>query len=642
LELYDRVLESADTALFVLAEKDDPRYAVAVSYKGFALFQLKRYKEAALSLEEAYDLFQVNPPKRLDLGKRVQTCLVQTCNVLGRSPPLPPLIKFPRTPHLFRPTHSKAVTQDDVILSKDNAMFQLLSSDTANITLEEKNDGSNLGLTLSLDGRSVLVQNRSHYISTGDHPQFSQLTAWTAQHKQALLHILSPQHEDNAEDITLPSSPRRILFGEWMVARHSIAYHQLPGYFVAFDLMEDDRFVSRRRLHSLLQGTGIPVAPVFMTPSFTGLRHKELEATLINLLDTRSSFRADGGPVEGIVLRVDGGDWLQHRCKLVRPDFVAGCAGGHWFSRPVEKQRVDNCFAEQYMEKCYRLSIGQEQPIDGLPEAVENPRQLAVVTYRRQDERKEAVLSILQKETKVSKQHMVVLPRNLCWLWPNEVAVSSTPKNPEQIQALHDALNIGLVITLTKEEPLPSEWFSKDCDNYFRGIDDGRSPTLRQMDDIGDDIVRAVAPDGGKAVLEHCGGGKGRAGAVAACLLLRFGRGGVKARIDAENTGGEGRSLRARTPFMTWEEAITEVRRRRPGSIETVEQENFIREYAQHLWRQAAEEEALFTDAELKGTECPTVEATTESKDPASKVIKGGSSKTAPRLKRRVPKYVIL
>jgi len=93
--------------------------------------------------------------------------------------------------------------------------------------------------------------------------------------------------------------------------------------------------------------------------------------------------------------------------------------------------------------------------------------------------------------------------------------------------------------------------------------------------------------------MEHCGGGKGRAGTVAACLLLRFDQEGIKARLDAENAGKSCRSLRPRQPFMSCEEAIKEIRRRRPGSIETVCQETFVREYAQHLWRKAAAAEDL-------------------------------------------------
>ena len=107
------------------------------------------------------------------------------------------------------------------------------------------------------------------------------------------------------------------------------------------------------------------------------------------------------------------------------------------------------------------------------------------------------------------------------------------------------------------------------------------------MDDIGDDVVRSVVS--GRAVLEHCGGGKGRAGTVAACLLLRFGIDGIWDRIRDENAGESGRSLTPRAPFMGSDEAIALIRRMRPGSIETEMQEDYVREYAQHLWRLATD-----------------------------------------------------
>ncbi|MFC6590652.1 dual specificity protein phosphatase family protein [Deinococcus lacus] len=57
----------------------------------------------------------------------------------------------------------------------------------------------------------------------------------------------------------------------------------------------------------------------------------------------------------------------------------------------------------------------------------------------------------------------------------------------------------------------------------------------------------------GRGVLVHCRGGLGRAGVVAACLLIR---GGLEAS-----------------------EAVSLVRQTRPGAIETAEQEAFVRAY---------------------------------------------------------------
>merc|ERR1719171_3213259 len=85
---------------------------------------------------------------------------------------------------------------------------------------------------------------------------------------------------------------------------------------------------------------------------------KALEAALRALLETRSRFRTDCGPVEGVVLRVDDADgkWLKRRCKIVRPDFVAGCGDGHWATRAIERQRVDYELASQYLCECHSLA----------------------------------------------------------------------------------------------------------------------------------------------------------------------------------------------------------------------------------------------------------------------------------------------
>merc|ERR1719247_879456 len=154
-----------------------------------------------------------------------------------------------------------------------------------------------------------------------------------------------------------------------------------------------------------------------------------------------------------------------------------------------------------------------------------------------------------------------------------------------------------LVVTLIKEEPLRREWFDDRIRNLFVPVTNYEPPTTAQMDEIVDAVVRVVGAGG--AVMEHCGGGKGRAGTVAACLLLRFGERGVRAQLAGERAFGAA---------MSSEEAIELVRRLRPGSIETVRQERFVREYARELWRRessesraTAEDDAIAEDAILHG-----------------------------------------
>lgn len=260
------------------------------------------------------------------------------------------LIKYPRTAHLFH-AGGTAATTDDLILPDMASVVSTFCNDETAVTVEEKIDGANLGVSVDPATNQLLIQNRSHYVSGqgGNHAQFNRLHEWTCSHSESLYKLLGRGDT--------------ILYGEWVVARHSIPYHRLPDIFVAFDLFDktSEKFYSRQRFHQAMNGTGIPVVPVICRRVFGKECAKDLRRTLINLLDTRSAFRDDGGFVEGIVLRIDStedadnGTCLERRYKVVRPDFVRGCGGGHWMKRKIEKQRVDYEFREQYLEQCCSL-----------------------------------------------------------------------------------------------------------------------------------------------------------------------------------------------------------------------------------------------------------------------------------------------
>jgi bifunctional polynucleotide phosphatase/kinase len=87
---------------------------------------------------------------------------------------------------------------------------------------------------------------------------------------------------------------------------------------------------------------------------------RSFRVDVVRLLERQSVFRSDGGTVEGVVLRIDEGDWLQERFKIVRSDFIAGCGEGHWSKRTIEKQRVDYEFAQEYVQTCYPLADAEE------------------------------------------------------------------------------------------------------------------------------------------------------------------------------------------------------------------------------------------------------------------------------------------
>lgn len=124
-----------------------------------------------------------------------------------------------------------------------------------------------------------------------------------------------------------------ILFGEWCAARHSVAYDNLPDWFLVFDVYDRStgRFWITSRRDALARCLGLSMVPVLS-------RDRTSLARLESLVQSAES-RFRRGPVEGIVVRGESLEWLTARAKLVRPDFVQGM-NEHWRRRAIEWNRL--------------------------------------------------------------------------------------------------------------------------------------------------------------------------------------------------------------------------------------------------------------------------------------------------------------
>jgi atypical dual specificity phosphatase len=156
------------------------------------------------------------------------------------------VVPFPRTTHLI---NLGAATEDDQVLVKrdgraaDEAVENLFAEAFkigARIVVEEKVDGANMGIRLMSDG-SIGVQNRSHFVTCKSGEQFKRLDWWIEQHTEQLHALLN--------------NPRWVLYGEWMLMKHSVYYDRLPDIFLAFDLYDraSKAFMSREFLQRRLE-----------------------------------------------------------------------------------------------------------------------------------------------------------------------------------------------------------------------------------------------------------------------------------------------------------------------------------------------------------------------------------------------------
>ena len=140
---------------------------------------------------------------------------------------------------------------------------------------------------------------------------------------------------------------------------------------------------------------------------------------------------------------------------------------------------------------------------------------------------------------------------NFSWLIEDELAGMAHPGvTPRAFQRLTDA-GIGAIVTLT-ERALPMRLIRDyGLKALHLPIQNFRPPTLEQVGTFVRFIDENLAA--GRPVVAHCLAGMGRTGTMLACYLVKRG--------------------------MAAEQAIRTVRIRRPGSIETVGQENVVFEY---------------------------------------------------------------
>jgi ATP-dependent RNA circularization protein (DNA/RNA ligase family) len=222
-------------------------------------------------------------------------------------------LAFPPTPHLAT-LPGVTVRGDKVLTECERAAFL-----QHELTVEEKVDGANLGISFDAGG-DIRAWNRGEYVRSPGAGQWKRLDAWLELRMDALFEHLSERY---------------ILFGEWCYACHSVFYDSLPDWFLAFDVydQESGRFLSVIRRNRLLEKMSLARVPSLARGRFSF-------AALKNLL-SRSAFSENAA--EGIYLRLDQGDWLGGRAKLVRPAFIQTIEE-HWSRSVLRTNRLSEAF----------------------------------------------------------------------------------------------------------------------------------------------------------------------------------------------------------------------------------------------------------------------------------------------------------
>jgi len=146
-------------------------------------------------------------------------------------------------------------------------------------------------------------------------------------------------------------------------------------------------------------------------------------------------------------------------------------------------------------------------------------------------------------------------PSYFSWVVPFRIAAMANPARlRKDLEFLKDQ-GINLIISLTVM-PL-KKYFIEEFGFEYRHIPirDFTAPTPKQIDEFV--ATLSDAQRSGSKVVVHCLAGTGRTGTMVACYLVYEG--------------------------MTAKHSLEEIRRLRPGSVETAEQEEAVREYEMRL-----------------------------------------------------------
>jgi hypothetical protein len=245
------------------------------------------------------------------------------------------IFKYPRTLHI----EGSHLQPGD----GDLAAVPMLELKGVHLVVEEKIDGANAGIGFYSGGR-LQLQSRGHFLAGGHRERhFNLFKTWATSLHDRLWQALGPRY---------------LMYGEWVYAKHTIFYDQLPHYFLEFDILDKSEgvFLSTGARQDVLDGLPICSVPVLKSGSFdriedltalVGPSNYKSRDWLANLkrasekesLDVeRTLAQSDlSDLMEGLYIKAEGEGKVHGRYKYVRRDFLMRVteSDSHWRARPI-------------------------------------------------------------------------------------------------------------------------------------------------------------------------------------------------------------------------------------------------------------------------------------------------------------------
>ncbi len=246
------------------------------------------------------------------------------------------IYKYPRTRHIEGSGIQKGDEDLDIAALREFAGSYLV--------VEEKMDGANSAISFSADGR-LQLQSRGHYLSGGEREkQFHLLKTWAHRYTLELWEALADRY---------------IMYGEWLYAKHTVFYTDLPHYFMEFDMLDKSvgEFLSTERRQDFLSHLPFVVSVKVLyegtVSSLQTLKNLSGPSRFIRrdqkqrLMELSAERGLDGarvlketdtsGLMEGLYIKVEEEGVVKDRYKYVRGGFLQTVfdSESHWMDRPI-------------------------------------------------------------------------------------------------------------------------------------------------------------------------------------------------------------------------------------------------------------------------------------------------------------------
>ena len=205
---------------------------------------------------------------------------------------------YPRIPHLDKAISN--MTHDD-ILTESEFDFPLEA------WVQEKVDGANMGVSWT---SGPVLRNRNNilkkgYIEKGTPAKLQFRPAWN------WIHENGKDIRNISKELMTPVT----IYGEWMLAKHSLEYDKLPDWFLAYDiyLPEERKFLSPEAFENIMSETKINFIKSEKV-TFNDI------SDVVKWSEKPSEYRK--GIREGIVIKTSSNGYLDDSFKVVNRYFV--------------------------------------------------------------------------------------------------------------------------------------------------------------------------------------------------------------------------------------------------------------------------------------------------------------------------------